>query len=316
MSKSYDKLQIGAFHDVGYKLRINDRLPETNEVVRSQFLKRFRRFIKSYPDRPPIESLPFLNRHCPFCRTPLIIAEHYEHEEDEHFVYAMHVGSLEYCTNCHHWQWHYLESDSIDQRGVFVLNHSYTSYLSKIREFTLDLPEGFSTELAQWIRRNQSLWHSINPYKLEMLVADIFKANYSKAEVIHVGKPDDAGVDVLFIDTSGHQWLIQVKRRERPEHAEGIETIRNLLGAMVLQRATYGIVVSTADHFTYRAYQAVGRAQECGMTVELVDRKKLERMLDPVMPDRPWLKVLDTNFPDFAERFAEKIPSTRQLKLF
>ena len=154
------------------------------------------------------------------------------------------------------------------------------------------------------------------PRNLEKLVADIFRANYENAQALHVGRPDDGGVDVIFIDTENRQWLIQVKRRESPGHAEPVETIRNLLGAMVLSKSSLGIVVSTADHFTYRAYEAVGRARECGMRINLIDRKKLDRMLDPILPDRPWLSVLLKEAPEYAKLFAEKIESDLQLKLF
>jgi hypothetical protein len=80
--------------------------------------------------------------------------------------------------------------------------------------------------------------------------------------------------DVLFVD-AGVKCLIQVKRREDPAFAEGVAGIRNLLGTMILEDALRGIIVSTADHFTYCAYDAVGRANERGMQIDLVDRGKL-----------------------------------------
>jgi hypothetical protein len=123
-------------------------------------------------------------------------------------------------------------------------------------------------------------------------------------------------VDVLLVECDGRQWLIQAKRRETQDASEGISTIRNLLGAMVLEGTRHGVVVSTADHFTYRALQAVGRARDRGMVLRLLDRSAFDRMLDPLLPDCPWLAPLLDRFPVFGQHFAGRIESDCQLQLF
>src|SRR5207248_1897599 len=90
----------------------------------------------------------------------------------------------------------------------------------------------------------------------ETLVVEMVKANYGKCEVIHVGRPGDEGIDILFIDDGGRQWIIQVKRRQDAGAPEGIATLRNLLGAMVIHDTKYGVLVSTADHFTIAVKKA------------------------------------------------------------
>ncbi|MBD2580163.1 restriction endonuclease [Oscillatoria sp. FACHB-1406] len=156
----------------------------------------------------------------------------------------------------------------------------------------------------------------MNPYRLETLVADIFKANHSHAEVIHVGKPHDGGVDVFFVDADQKQWLIQVKRREKANSTEPVETIRNLLGTMLLEGACHGIVVSTADRFSYQAYQAVNRAEEVGMTVKLIDRGILNRMLEAVLPNVfPWLMSLVNSYAEFPADSFRKIPDPNYQQL-
>jgi hypothetical protein len=156
----------------------------------------------------------------------------------------------------------------------------------------------------------------MNTRRFERLIADVFRRNYSGAEVTHVGRPDDGGVDVVLVEAGGRQWLIQAKRRESPNTSEGISTVRNLLGAMVLEGARYGVVVSTADHFSYRACQAVGRAHKRGMVLQLVDKKAFDRLLEPLLPDRPWLSPVLKCFPAFGRHFAERIESERQRSLF
>lgn len=309
---NHDKLIIRAQQGWDNDIYINDVIAEGRSVVREQFLKA----IANYPNQSADafeKSFLLLREDCPFCKWGLITSRQSAREEDGYIDY---MGFLEHCTNCLYWRWHFLETVYIERGGGHFL-HEYTSYLSKIREFEKQLPEENSIELAQWFRRHPHQWNSIDPYHLERLVADIFKANYGNAEVIHVGKPDDGGVDILFVDTKQKQWLIQVKRRANPDGSEGVGTIRNLLGAMVLEKATYGMVVSTADHFTYRAYEATGRAAECGMTVKLIDRGKLNRMLKPMLPDYPWLSAVCSSYPDFVEAVKKDIPSKWvQLRLF
>lgn len=186
----------------------------------------------------------------------------------------------------------------------------------RVREFDNDLPEYCSSELASYLRQNPRKWHQYEPKRLEKLVADIFRANYHEAEVVHIGKPDDGGVDILFIDSTNQQHLIQVKRRIQEDSAEGVSTIRNLIGAMVLKEAIRGIVVSTADHFTLRAQQAAKKAQYLGLYIQLVDRGILNLMLDPVLPDRPWLEVVRNHDREIAYILAQRVPSDYQLRLF
>jgi hypothetical protein len=52
------------------------------------------------------------------------------------------------------------------------------------------------------------------------------------------------------------------------------------------------------------------------MIIKLIDRGKLDRMLDPLLPDRPWIQVIKADFPDCVEHISERIPSNRQLSLF
>jgi hypothetical protein len=211
---------------------------------------------------------------CEYCSKRLLKKE----ESIESAYLAVSV-----CDNCGFWQGYY---DQLEYGPNQV-------FISKIREFERVMPDVCFSDLARMIRRQQGIWHTISPRKLEELVAHVFRANYSQSEVFHVGKPDDGGVDVIFIDSQETQWLIQVKRREGPDKAEGVSTVRNLLGAMLLNDKLNGIVVSTADHFTYRAYQAVHRASEIGMHLRLIDRGKLDRMLKPLIQDGTWQKMLE-----------------------
>lgn len=248
---------------------------------------------------------------CPFCNTRLSVRRCTYHEPSD----LSPVARLSWCPLCCYWEAYREEPsegwlDGDDTAPVYV-----HMAMSKLAEFPASLPIGCESELAQWLRRHPNKWCALSPRRLEELVATVFKANHAHCEVLHVGKPNDGGVDVLFIDSTSTRWLVQVKRRSDSNASEGVETLRNLLGAMVLNATNSGIVVSTADHFTYRALLGQARARSMGYEIGFVDRAILSRMLDPMLPDRPWLDFL-SEYPELAKYFGDRLPSRCQLSLF
>ena len=76
---------------------------------------------------------------------------------------------------------------------------------------------------------------------------------------------------------------------------------------MVVDDALRGVVVSTADHFTYRAYETAGLAAKRGRTIELLDRGKLDRMLEPLLPVHAWRSVLAKSAPGLERYFFDRV---------
>lgn len=306
----FDGLWIKALHEHGERLAIVDSSGIRHDLVQKQVLRGLSRIRGQ-----PLDRLPWLRKRCPYCRVSLLVIERMEQGwSEEDWEDPETAGALELCVKCRFWRWHFVGTEFVNRGGVYV--HSYLSCVSKLKEFGTTLPEGCGPELAQWIRSNPGFWNRVQPTRLERIVSDVFRANHSHAEVLHVGGPNDGGVDVLFVEAAGIHWLIQVKRREHPDHAEGVSTIRNLLGAMVLKGTNHGMVVSTADHFTYQAHAAVKGAHEVGMIIRLVDRALLDRMLDPVLPAQPWRSVLFPHFPEYASWLALQIGDGLQEDLF
>ena len=248
-------------------------------------------------------------RRCAYCSTKILKVEDEIFRERSRRDYC-----LWYCQYCRFWQARVYS----DPFGECMPPPDHLAYVSKLREFDTSLPEGCSEELASYIRRHPNFFHSLDPTHFEKLVADVFKANYSDADVRHVGRPKDRGVDVLFIDAENKEWLIQAKRRESTKHSEKVDTIRSLLGTMVVKGRANGIVVSTAKKFSRYAIQEAVAAREgpYQMTVVLVDKGILNRMLDPLLPDRPWLDPIWEVDQEIAKCLADKIPRDDQLELF
>jgi hypothetical protein len=275
-------------------------------------------------------------RRCPYCSATLGKAILFGGEEDdwgseaEGGVAAGVAGlnseredffcQLWRCARCAYWQ---LAASDCPGRSAADTVNVVAAAISCSFEGTL--PEGCRQELAQHLTRNPALWQQISATRLEKLVADIFRANYTNAEVIHVGKPGDLGTDIIFIDSERKKWLVQVKGRSRARAAEGFETLQKLLGTMFLENCQCGIVATTGDHFTYHVYEQAGRAAERGVRVRLLDRGKLARMLGPMIPVDPWRKYVNEiidwlekprEYESLQRALLEQLPSMRQLTLF
>ncbi|MCY4567005.1 MAG: restriction endonuclease [Candidatus Poribacteria bacterium] len=245
---------------------------------------------------------------CAYCSTRLEKIENNTIQGDMHRDYC-----LWYCHYCRYWQ-----ARIYSAFQACMPPPDNWAYVSKLREFDTNLPEGCSEELALYIRKHPNFLYSCHPTRFEKFVADVFRANYTNAEVLHVGRPHDGGTDVLLIDAEKRQWLIQVKRRESPSASEGVGIIRDILGAMHLKGVRRGIVVSNADRFSRYAQKAAveAEAKEYPMIVRLVNSDILDKMLDPVLPDRPWLDPISEVDEEISSYLADQIPTDKQLYLF
>lgn len=251
---------------------------------------------------------------CPYCGGEMEFAA-FEPAEEDVDPEGRHSYRLWSCFHCGYWQSYGFEGNP---------DLVCTAASSVLGRFEHRIPEGCYAEWARCLRADPSRWHSMHPTDMEKLVADIFKANFAHAEVNHVGGSGDGGVDVILVEANGTRWLTQVKRRKDPGSQEGPDTLRNLVGAMVLKGGTYGIVATTADHFSPGAIGAQKAAAQRGYVIQLLDRGKLIRMLGALLPQRPWQPHLAAIFPyhevgvaasDLARFFCEKL-STNQLRLW
>lgn len=223
---------------------------------------------------------------CPHCHQELT-SQNFEDVMDGNDVWHNdQMYASVFCENCSHWEFSGMEGGNkcMDIQRAVLISSVY-------KKFSTDLPDGCSEELAQYLRRHPEYWNKLDPKAMEKFVADIFKANHRASEVFHVGKPFDGGVDVIYIDSNGTKWLIQVKRRENPNKSEGFETLQSLLGTLVLEGEQHGIIVSTSNSFSHYARKKQKQAKQNGYVIEMIDKGKLNRMVGLLLPSLPWHQV-------------------------
>lgn len=236
-----------------------------------------------------------LDDFCPYCGHWLRHKTHKHYEGDGKLITRIPEDApatrhyvLSTCHRCSYWSITGSEAGTRCMDPVFLM-----SAASVAAKFSTEAPQGCSEELAQHLRRNPDLWHFLEPTRLETLVRDIWKANHRHCEVKHVGGPGDLGVDVLFIDDNERRWLIQVKRRSKANKAEGFSTLQSILGTLALQGERHGIIVSTADYFSYQAKREAANAAKQGFKIKLLDKGILNRMVGALLPRYPWLSLFD-----------------------
>lgn len=293
-SVDFDSLTVGAVYDPGADdAWLDFASRDLNFPLKDQLVRRLRRL-----GRELTGQLRFAKTACPFCggRTDIVDRLEIAAEETGEDEGSESLASFELCRRCVYWRWHFVDSEFQFRGGEYA--YQYTSFASKLQEFNADLPEGCAVDLAQWLRRRPDYWLRLSPPGMERFVAEVFRANYGDADVMHVGRSRDGGVDVVMVRHSGERWLIQVKRRgERTAgRAEPVQTLRELIGTMTLRGARMGAVVTTADHFSYDAYVEAKRGREIGFVVELVDRRKLDEMVGRLLPRDPWVRALGSRF--------------------
>lgn len=243
---------------------------------------------------------------CPFCQTPMRRTWYSTvNKGDDNYDNGKFI--LKFCIKCAYWK--FSGSDYSEACMDSPTNIIASSLAAK---FDRNPPAGCSAELAQFIVRNPNYLNEINPIRLESLVADVFKQNHRLCEVRHVGRPGDLGVDVLFVDSEETKWLIQVKRREKPNKPEGFSTLQSILGTLILNDSSHGIIVSTSNSFSRPLEKQRGIAQAKGYTIKLIDKSLLTQMVGSIVPNTPWKDFfINSSVSDYLKPLYQKFLSIK-----
>jgi restriction system protein len=203
------------------------------------------------------------------------------------------------CPSCGWWV--QKEKDNLE---TATIAYTEVTQFAILRSFDIDSAQVPLNTLRNYLRKNESRFHQLNPTKFEQLVGDIFHDFYN-CEVTHVGRTGDAGVDLLVID-SDKPLPIQVKRRTNAKIWEPVATVREFLGALLLQGFDRGAIVTTANHFSEPALEAAGKARALGLVDEfrLFDMKRFLDIFKLVTPEGslpPWRKAIPPVFLEFID---------------
>lgn len=228
---------------------------------------------------------------CPFCGEKIenIIYQKYRHDTPEwlwgSFDQSEHVIQ---CQSCGWWEYKYSNSSDAIIDGIRASDVEYSSAILKsYDEDSIEVPV---SALRAYISKNPEVIYKINAHKMEDLVRSVFSDFFPSCTVKKFGQTRDGGRDGLLIDENGQQFLLSIKRRESPNATESVGTLRDLIGATIVEDNISGcIIVSTADHFSQPAKDYAGKVLSKNIiaTFNLIDCKEFLRITDLVRSKLP-----------------------------
>lgn len=199
------------------------------------------------------------------------------------------------CDNCGWWEYLYEFSEEEDNFDTVSTKNWDTLRHGIIKKFNISDKQIPINTLMNEVAKNQSILYDIDPYKLEDIAQVVFSAYYD-CEVKHVGKTGDGGKDLIIVQ-SDDPILVQVKRRENPEHIELVKGIREFVGTMYIENANKGIYLSTAKEFSRGCKETTEQLLNNRKfdTFDLVNYEKFCSMLGIIKKDsfKPWMKFVE-----------------------
>lgn len=229
-----------------------------------------------YEDYVPsdLEKFFYNDKICPFCGTSL--KQVFAGTQSATIGTELFLsGDVFECPKCKWWTYktHFVDSD--DNMDSIHAIYTDTRYYAITKKFNIDdknLPIDVLTSELQ--KRTDLLYH-IDPYKLEELSQSILKGIYD-CQVHHVGKTGDGGIDLIVLD-GDDPILVQIKRRQNPNHVELVKNVREFVGTLFIEGKRRGIYISTADKFSKGSKETADKLlrQRKLDYFELIDYQKL-----------------------------------------
>lgn len=235
---------------------------------------------------------------CPFCKKKIdsVAYQKRKHDTPEWLFGTFDQSeAVVQCPECGWWEYKYFQQSDAVIDGIRATEIEYCSaVLRSFNDNSIQIP---IDSLREQILKNPEKIYKIDAHKMEDLVRSVFSDFYPGCTVKKFGQTRDGGRDGLLIDEHGKQFLISIKRRESPNTSESVSTLRDLVGATVVQDSISGcIVVSTANHFTKPAkdYAQQVLSKNFVETFDLIDCKEFLRITDLTRDKLPkaWEKLL------------------------
>jgi len=168
----------------------------------------------------------------------------YWQEHDAHMNEEW-IASGHYCPRCGWWA----SYDVADRPSWAMGNCAWRGLLAKTPAVAPELAGGFDV-----IRAYQSQLVGMRPLDFEKYCRAVL-ADFLNCEVSHVGKSHDGGIDLVIVHTDDGLVPVQVKNRIT-DKSEGVQSIREFRGAMVLKGFSKGVFVTRASKFSSEAEHA------------------------------------------------------------
>ncbi len=128
-------------------------------------------------------------------------------------------------------------------------------------------------EVRQYLFYNPKCRYNIHPRLFEEVVASVFSNYGFKAEVTAYSA--DGGIDVILHNNMNQIVVVQVKRSK---NSIKISSIREFLGAMLVNGYTSGIFLTTS-RFQAGVNETVHAASSKGLEITLIDGEKFLKAL-------------------------------------
>jgi restriction system protein len=131
-----------------------------------------------------------------------------------------------------------------------------------------------------------ALIQPLSPVQFEKAVASIL-GTYYDCDVVHVGRSNDGGIDLILLNSNLGFIPVQVKKRQTRK-SESVRLIREFRGAMLLKGVDKGVIVTTASKFSNQAVDAsCPRAEHLvQQTIDLIDARRLLEIIKVIGCDK------------------------------
>lgn len=219
-------------------------------------------------------NLPLFSHNpiCPFCHTTINNSVYRKAHRDYPEWLCGSFDEWEeviQCPVCGWWEYKYQNSSDAVVDGIVASDIEYSSaILKRYDNSSCEVPVN---ALRQQLLLTPDVIYSLNPHKMEDLVRSVLSDFYPSCKVYSFGKTRDGGKDGILVDDNGNQILLQVKRHRNPNITEGVEMLRELMGASLMEdNVKECIFVSTADHYSRDAVK-YAKAMEDRRKVEAFD---------------------------------------------
>jgi restriction system protein len=220
-------------------------------------------------------------RQCPFCAATMRSRT----DKKESHVLAD-------CESCGFWRVVHVKNIGGFKNGEPVVASRGVAKLYHVDSLEVPL-----ADLRRFLKRNPSHLAHVNPFVFEELIADCLRSAFPNSELVKVGGRRDRGIDLMLLQTSGENYLVQIKRRSNIQRNEGVDVVRQLNGVIFRENAAKGLVITTAKHYTPHAVQETRVKSNRGIwqSIDLYGYEDIVHWLSLPNPSpyEPWKDVTE-----------------------